>query len=121
MASPRNQELLMKIVEGQAILAEKVETMNVRLFGGEGQQGALKFMYDKHDEHTKEISAVKDKISADIKKFNEDEVKPLVDKVTSLATESRVTMWRVGALTGFFGTAMGIGIELLIKKFFRGA
>lgn len=118
MASSKNQDLLMQIVQGQSALAQEVKTMNIRLFGGEGQQGALKFMYDKHEEHVREITACREKISMDIKEFHDKEVKPLDEKISELKTDSRVTMWRVGALTGLFGTGVGVGIEMLIKKVF---
>lgn len=121
MASNRQTELLMQIVAGQAKMDQQITDMHARLFGGPNQPGALKYMYDKHEEHTKAITECNTKITADIQAFKATEVEPLSDKITALETASTVTTWKVGALSGIGGTGIAIAVEMFLKKLFHGA
>jgi hypothetical protein len=116
--SSQHIKLLTDIAASQAKLVERMDTMNVRLFGGEGQRGALPILFDKHEEVVKAVTVVKDKITTDLKEFDEKEVKPLEEKVTELQQDVKVTMWRTGAITGIGGSFLGAGIAVMIKKLF---
>lgn len=114
----KNQDLLIELVKGQAKLTETVDIMNTRLFGGEGQDGALKFMYNKHEEHAKAFQEVKERISTEIKNLSEKEIKPLELEVATLKTEATVNTWKIGSLTGLGGAGVGVGVTMLLKKLF---
>jgi hypothetical protein len=111
-----NQQLLMKIVEGQAELKTTVNDMKVRLFGGEGQEGALKFIYTRNDEQDKEIQATKDLVALEIKALKDNEIKTVEDKVAKLDMETSITMWKIGGLTSGAGLLLGAGLTYVGKK-----
>lgn len=121
MAGNKQTELLMQIVAGQAKMDQQITDMHARLFGGNGQPGALKFMYDKHEEHTKAITECNTKITVDLQEFKKVEVEPLVDKLATLEAASTVTTWKIGALSGIGGTGIAVAVEMFLKKFFHGA
>lgn len=118
MATNKNQELLLELVKGQAALVTKVDTLHTRLFGGEGQEGALKYLHDKNEELHKEVHGVKEKIGEDLKEFHEKEVKPIEAAVSQLKTDTTVMMWRTGAITTVAGSLAGAGVVVALKRFF---
>lgn len=44
-----DEAILLKLVEGQARVEQKVTDLSVSLLGGEGRKGAIPFMVDEHD------------------------------------------------------------------------
>jgi hypothetical protein len=56
------EQTLLELVEKQSATHEAIETMNERLFGGDGQTGALPFIHQEHKELEKRVGAVENKI-----------------------------------------------------------
>ena len=99
--APKQNELLLNIVSGQAVLATKIDTLNTRLFGGEGQKGAIPLLFEKHEEMTKTIQAVKEDANAEIVK---------------LKTKTTLGAWKTGTISSVGGSVFGIGLTLLFRK-----
>jgi len=116
MASSKQNELLTQLITGQAVLVEKVDSMNSRLFGEPGQPGALRVLFEKHEGLAKDVIDTREKITMEIKDFNEKEVKPLGEKVIELQNATSVSLWRTGTISGVGSAGMAIGIQMLFKK-----
>jgi S-adenosylmethionine:tRNA-ribosyltransferase-isomerase (queuine synthetase) len=110
-----NQELLMKIAEGQAVLMTEVKTLNTRLFGGDGQVGSIPFLFQKHEEVAKELQTTKEKIKEDV----DAEIEKANTKITELDKKSSLVLWRTGLISSLGGSAIGIGITMLFNKIFK--
>lgn len=117
MSRPATQkELMQQLITGQAVLTQKVDTMNTRLFGGEGQKGALAFLHEKNELQDREIQLAKDKIAEEIREFDEAEVKPLAEKIVGLTADSAVTKWKTGLVAGIGSAGLTVGVTMLVKR-----
>jgi hypothetical protein len=120
MGNKSNQQILIELSNGQSALMTEMKIMSQRLFGGDGQEGSLKFIYRKHEELQADVSEIKEKIHTEIKGFKESEHDPLCDKVSKLESASEVTTWKIGTATGVGGASLTVLAEWLIKKFTHG-
>lgn len=117
--SLKQKDLLLQIVQGQATLAEKVDIMNTRLFGGPGQDGTIPVLFRKHDEAIKEIQEAKDKVTIAVDGLKDHEIKEHSVEIAELKTRTGIVLWRTGLISSVAGSGLGIGVTMLVKKVFH--
>jgi hypothetical protein len=59
-------DLLLELVRGQEQAAEALKNQNTRLFGGEGQKGALPYMLEQHENLIKKIDETRVELAAKV-------------------------------------------------------
>jgi hypothetical protein len=52
-------QMLLELIKGQAYAATELRLQNARLFGGDGQEGALSFILKQHDSLIKKIDGTR--------------------------------------------------------------
>ena len=57
--NPESSSLLIELVKGQQAAATEMRLQNARLFGGDGQPGAIKYILDQHKELAEKLDANK--------------------------------------------------------------
>jgi hypothetical protein len=110
------EKLLREIITGQATLVTEVRILNTRLFGGEGQLGIVPVLFDKQEASEKEIQTIKDKISAEIEKLKEKDLKAVNADVSELKRNASLLLWKTGAISGFGGSAVGLAASYFLRK-----
>jgi hypothetical protein len=113
--APKDSSVLRQILDGQIEMATKLETMNTRLFGGEGQKGVIPIIFEKHENLASHVQGVKDEALKAVQDTKDKELKELEKDVTDLKTKATLTMWKTGAISSLAGSGLGIGATLLAK------
>lgn len=116
--APRENALLRQIVAQQAVLSEKFDTLDQRMFGGPGQDGAIPILFQKHDKLVETIQRVKDEAASKVDTLRNTEIKDLKVEVSDLKTDAAVSRWKTGTISALAGSGVGIGVTMIIKKLF---
>lgn len=95
-------EKLLKLVEGQASAAEQLRLQNIRLFGGDGQVGALQFLIGQHGDLVKSLNETRIELAQKVESTRTE----LAANVESARKElaQRVESTRVELATNVEGT-----------------
>ncbi len=112
------EKLLREIIAGQAVLVTEVKTLNVRLFGGDGQKGVVPILFEKNEKLDQDIQDTKDKITVEIGKLHEAEIKPVQIKVADLENKSSNLAWKLGSVSAVGGSILGAAIAAAAKRLF---
>jgi hypothetical protein len=112
------KDMLRQILDGQIEMATKLETMNIRLFGGEGQKGSIPFLFEKQEGLSAHIQTVKDETMSAIQATKDVEIKAVEKDISKLKTQATLVMWKTGVISSLAGSGLGIGGTLLAKWLF---
>jgi len=110
-------DLLLQLVKGQAEIATTIETHNTRLFGAEGQKGAIPLLFEKLEQITREVQAVKDGAAKDVQELKDTEIAQCKDDIAEVKKDLSVTMWKTGSISSAAGAGLGIAASVFVKKF----
>lgn len=130
-AAKTNQEMLTKLVDGQARVEtsitdigrrttelhentnRRIDEVNIRLFGGNGQEGVLTFLHKADEKLGSEIIKLRD---TEIRDLRDKDVRALADKIGELETNAVVTSWKLGTISAGAGAGLSIGLTWLAGK-----
>jgi hypothetical protein len=108
--------VLRQILDSQIELATKMDTMNTRLFGGEGQKGCIPILFEKHDHLSGVVQIFKDEALKAVQSVKDVEIGNIKVDVNDLKTNAKIAMWKASAISSVAGGGLGIGVTALVKK-----
>ncbi len=118
--APKENTVLIQILQGQTELTTEVKNLNTRLFGAEGQKGAIPVLFDKHEALAIIVQDVKDEALAAVQKTKDVEIGGLKKAITDLQTQATITLWKTGTISSIAGSGVGVAATYLIKRIFGG-
>jgi len=108
--------MLMEILTGQSALTTEVKNLNIRLFGADGQKGAIPVLFDRQEALGVHIQAVKDEALKAVQETKDVEIGGLRSAIGELKTQATIAMWKTGSISSVAGTGVGFGLTILFKK-----
>lgn len=114
--SPADKSVLRQILDGQIELTVKMDNMNVRLFGANGQPGSIPILFEKHEHLSAVVQNFKDEALRAVQGVKDVEIGGIKNDVIDLKTKAAVTLWKASAISTLAGSGLGIAVSALIKK-----
>ena len=112
MGKTSNADLLRDLTASQIRTEEAVKTLNLRLFGGDGQKGAIEHLFEHAEQTRKESEQAVQKAADDAKALVLEAKKEADDSHGALSIRVSSVEKKVWYATGF-GAALGFVAGLL--------
>lgn len=114
--APKDSSMLRQILDQQIQTTTEVKNLTIRLFGAEGQKGSIPILFEKHEHLVTVVQGVKDEALSAVQGVKDKEIGDIKTKIIDLETGATITQWKTGAISSIAGSAIGIGITVLVKK-----
>jgi hypothetical protein len=114
--APADKSTLRQILDGQIELVIKMDNLNTRLFGGDGQKGCIPILFEKHELLSATVQNFKDSALKAVQDTKDVEIGTIRMDIVDIKSNAKLAMWKTSSLSSIIGGGVGIGLSLLVKK-----